>query len=114
MKVTITITGTQNAIEKAKALNKPSTLKRAHKIAGRALCDYIADFYREKGEEHWQNLSLPTHGPGRRSTRWATKHLFGWRVTKILIPHNLRLTPKERWWKSGGRFCVFLGTMESV
>ncbi len=95
MKVTISITGIQSALDKVMALSHPKKCTQAHRIAGQALRDYIAGWYREKGEEHWQNPSLPTHGPGRRSTRWAAKHLFGWRLIEATANSVTVGTPDE-------------------
>ncbi len=95
MKVTLSITGIQSALDKVMALNKPKKLVRAHRVAGQAVRDYIAGWYRDKGEEHWQNKSLPTHGPGRKGTRWAAKHLFGWRLIEATANSITIGTPDE-------------------
>ncbi len=80
MKITLKITGQSSALDKVAKLASAETRAAGNRIAGQALRDYVANWYREKGEKHWLNPKLPTHGPGRQKTGWGTTLNMGWQV----------------------------------
>ncbi len=80
MKITLQITGQSSALDKVAKLASTETRAAGNRIAGQALRDYVANWYREKGEKHWLNPKLPTHGPGRKKTGWGTTLNMGWQV----------------------------------
>lgn len=63
-------------------LASPQARRDALKEGAMSALDVIRDFYNSRGRLPWLNPSLPTHGPGRKLTRWWEQTASGWSITK--------------------------------
>lgn len=60
------------------ALASPAQRKIANESGALAALDAIRAYYASRGRNMWVNLSLPTHGPGRKVTQWWRSVANGW------------------------------------
>lgn len=64
-------------------IGKPNRTKLMT-IASRASLLGVQDYYEKfNASDGWLNKSLPTHGPGRKSTGFGNKITEGWNVSKV-------------------------------
>ena len=61
----------------------PETRKNALKIGAESALIAIKGYYTQTGRSNWLNLSLPTHGAGRRLTDWWKLVESGWSVGNV-------------------------------
>ena len=61
----------------------PETRKNALKIGAESALIAIKGYYTKTGRSNWLNLSLPTHGAGRRLTDWWKLVESGWSVGNV-------------------------------
>ena len=61
----------------------PETRKNALKIGAESALIAIKGYYTQTGRNNWLNLSLPTHGPGRKLTDWWKLVESGWSVGNV-------------------------------
>ena len=61
----------------------PETRKNALKIGAESALIAIKGYYTQTGRSNWLNLSLPTHGPGRKLTDWWKLVESGWSVGNV-------------------------------
>ena len=61
----------------------PETRKNALKIGAESALIAIKGYYTQTGRNNWLNLSLPTHGAGRRLTDWWKLVESGWSVGNV-------------------------------
>jgi len=61
----------------------PETRKNALKIGAESALIAIKGYYTKTGRNNWLNLSLPTHGAGRRLTDWWKLVESGWNVGNV-------------------------------
>ncbi len=84
--INLEIRGIDEALDDALSITDTPTMSQVNKIAGEYLRDYICDWYDKKGRDHWLNPALPTHGPGRVSTKWHARLSTEW--TMIATDHT--------------------------
>ncbi len=84
--INLEIRGIDEALDDALSITDTPTMAQANKIAGEYLRDYICAWYDKKGRDHWLNPALPTHGPGRVSTKWHARLSTEW--TMIATDHT--------------------------
>jgi hypothetical protein len=61
----------------------PETRKNALKIGAESALIAIKGYYTKTGRNNWLNLSLPTHGAGRKLTDWWKLVESGWNVGNV-------------------------------
>lgn len=62
-------------------LGSPAQRKLANEAGALKAGDAIRSYYASRGRNLWLNLSLPTHGAGRRPTQWWRSVANGWTST---------------------------------
>jgi len=65
------------------AMTSRKVRRRAIRVATFAAADALKDYYNRKGAALWENRSLPTHGPGRKKTRWWQRVAAGWNTGRV-------------------------------
>lgn len=78
IEISLDMTGIDEAITDLMNAVSPDRMTIANVDIGRGVVDYIREWYREKGNDHFSNPSLPTHGSGRKSKRWAEQVYVSW------------------------------------
>ena len=72
MNLTIDLNGVDPVIAEVKKIAAPESLAKANERMGEGVKSWLSSWYRNKAESgHFENTSLPTHGPGRKKTGWA-------------------------------------------
>jgi hypothetical protein len=86
MAIDIDITIDDKASKSINALNellKPSNRSNVMLVAGQAALGGVQEYYNEFNTKGgWLNKSLPTHGPGRKSSGFGNLITEGWNVSK--------------------------------
>jgi hypothetical protein len=59
-------------------LASPEVRKEAIKAGSLSAKDKIEGYYQTRGRNPWLNLALPTHGAGRKQSRWWERVATGW------------------------------------
>lgn len=69
-----------NRIIRASSLQ---TRREASQMGANAMLLDIAAFYTKAGRDQWINPALPTHGSGRKLTRWWEGTVRGWSIKSV-------------------------------
>ena len=79
MNLTIDLNGVDPVIAEVKKIAAPESLAKANERMGEGVKSWLSSWYRNKAESgHFENTSLPTHGPGRKKTGWANDIARNW------------------------------------
>ena len=79
MNLTIDLNGVDPVIADVKKKAAPESLAKANERMGEGVKSWLSSWYRNKAESgHFENTSLPTHGPGRKKTGWANDIARNW------------------------------------
>ncbi len=65
------------------ALQSTAVRRDAYTLGAVAARNAIRSYYSESGRGIWLNTALPTHGPGRKLTRWWERVESSWFVGKV-------------------------------
>lgn len=66
--------------------------KNLHTVGGRALQSYLKGYHRIYGRAgKWENRSLPTHGRGRKKTRFASRVVKAWSAP-VSTPNSVEVS----------------------
>lgn len=79
MNLTIDLNGIDPVIAEVKKVAAPQSIAEANERMGEGVKSWLSAWYREKAKSgHFENTSLPTHGPGRNKTGWANNIARNW------------------------------------